>query len=85
MSQIPLSEQVALLEASLQRAIRVISEAEIALKAIGEPQPNDPPDAHICGVIARSCLFRMNEVISQKEGRPPYSPSANKRDGRPLF
>lgn len=45
-----------------------VVEAEISLKAIGEPKPHDPPDAHICGVIARSALKRMADARALKEG-----------------
>jgi hypothetical protein len=44
------------------RLVEALTEAEISLKAIGHPQPNDdPPDAHICGVIARSALIRIEQ------------------------
>jgi hypothetical protein len=43
------------------RLVAALTEAELSLKAIGYPQPNDPPDAHICGVIARSALVRIEQ------------------------
>lgn len=42
---------------------RALLEATISLKAIGEPRPNDAPDAHICGVIARSALVRIDNAL----------------------
>jgi hypothetical protein len=36
-----------------------LTEATLSLASIAYPTPLDPPDAHICGVIARSALARI--------------------------
>lgn len=50
-----------LVEITRQR--KALAEANISLQAIGNPAPHDPPGAHICGVIARSCLVRIENAL----------------------
>jgi len=44
---------------------KALFEATLSLKAIGHPQPNNPPDAHICAVIARSALVRIENALKK--------------------
>ena len=44
---------------------QALTEAVISLKAVGHPAPNDPPDAHICGVIARGSLVRVANTLGR--------------------
>lgn len=50
------------LRAQLAQARKASIEAIISLKAIGEPPKDNPPDAHICAVIARSALARLKAI-----------------------
>ncbi len=54
-----------MVELENKRLRKAIAEATISLKAIGEPLPHDPPDARVCGVIARSALARIAKALGQ--------------------
>lgn len=53
------------LEGEVARLRGALMEADISLKAIGHPEPNDPPDAHVCGVIARGALVRIANRLTK--------------------
>lgn len=50
-------------KATKQQLRRALAQASLSLQAIGHPEPHDPPDAHICGVMARGALVRVTEAL----------------------
>lgn len=48
-----------------RQLIRALTEAKLSLLAIGHPKPHDPPDTHICGIIARSALVRIKNIETE--------------------
>jgi hypothetical protein len=57
-----------LLNARIARLEGALAEAKISLNAIGHPEPHDPPDAHICAVIARGALVRIQNRLEKNDG-----------------
>lgn len=50
-------------KASKKQLRRALTEACLSLQAIGHPEPHDPPDARVCGVMARGALVRVTEAL----------------------
>lgn len=56
-----------MITADVQALQRAVMEATISLRAIGEPgEVIGAPNAHICGVIARSALARMEKALGKR-------------------
>jgi hypothetical protein len=47
------------------RQSAALLQAVLALKAIGEPEPLDPPDARVCAVIAKGALVRIADALGK--------------------
>lgn len=53
-------------QASEKQLRQALTQATLSLLAIGHPEPNDPPDARVCGIMARGAIVRMGEALTKE-------------------